>query len=117
MRHGTYLAYELAWALPVIFVQWAVAGRELWRWRRLLCVAVLLATLYLGACDAFALGHGIWRVDPSRVAGLYVGPLPLEELVFYFVTNIMAAQGFVMIAGYLRERRKSRNDSSGTLIL
>ena len=105
MSHLAYLSYELWWALPVVAVQWIVAGRELWRWRRLLLVTVFLATAYLGACDAFALGHGIWRVDPARVVGLYAGPLPLEELVFYFVTNIMAAQGFVMIAGYLRERK------------
>jgi len=105
VSHTAYLSYELWWALPVIAVQWAVAARELWRWRLLLVVSVLLATTYLGACDAFALGHGIWRVDPVRVLGIYAGPLPLEELVFYFVTNIMAAQGFVMIAGYLRERR------------
>jgi len=107
MRHAAYLMYELAWALPVIAVQWAAAWRELWRWRRLLVVAVLLSTAYLGACDAFALGHGIWRVDPARVLGVYAGALPLEELVFYFVTNIMAAQGFVMIAGFLRERHKA----------
>ena len=107
MRQGTYLVYELAWALPVIAVQWAAAWRELWRWRRLLVVGVVIATLYLGACDAFALGHGIWRVDRDRVLGVYVGALPLEELVFYFVTNIMAAQGFVMIAGFLREKRKT----------
>ncbi len=106
MRHGTYLLYELAWALPVIALQWAAAWRELWRWRRLLTAAVLLSTLYLGACDAFALGHGIWRVDPACVVGVYVRALPLEEFVFYFVTNLMATQGFVMIAGYLRERRK-----------
>ena len=101
----TYLIYELAWAVPVVVIQWLVAGRELWRWRRLLGATITLATVYLGACDAFALGHGIWQVDPKRVVGLHLGPLPLEELVFYFVTNIMAAQGFVMIAGYLRERR------------
>ncbi len=106
MRHGAYLIYELVWALPVIAVQWAAAWRELWRWRRLLVVAVLLSTTFLGACDAFALGHGIWRVDPSRVVGVYAGALPLEEFVFYFVTNIMAAQGFVLIAGFLRERGK-----------
>ena len=106
MRHTSYLVYELAWALPVIAVQWMAAGRELWRWHRLLVVAVLLSTVYLGACDAFALGHGIWRVDPVRVVGVYLGALPLEELVFYFVTNVMAAQGFVMIAGFLRERGK-----------
>lgn len=106
MRHTAYLVYELGWALPVIAVQWVAAGRELWRWRRLLAAAVLLSTVYLGACDAFALGHGIWRVDPARVVGVSLGVLPLEELVFYFLTNVMAAQGFVMIAGFLRERGK-----------
>ncbi len=110
MRHSAYLVYELAWALPVILIQWAVAWREVWRWRRLLLVVVGLATLYLAACDAFALGHGIWQVDPSRVLGIYAGPLPLEEFVFYFVTNVMAAQGFVMLAGYLRERGKQGNE-------
>ena len=112
MKPWTYLSYELWWALPVIALQWAAAGRELWRWRRLLVVSVVLATTYLGACDAFALGHGIWSVDPKRVIGIYAGPLPLEELVFYFVTNIMAAQGFVLIAGFLRERRTHPTASS-----
>lgn len=107
MRHWTYLIYELAWAVPVIAIQWAAAWGELWRRRRLLAAAVVMATLYLGACDAFALGHGIWQVDRTRVMGIYAGSLPLEEFVFYFVTNIMAAQGFVMIAGFLRERQKA----------
>lgn len=107
----TYLVYELAWALPVIALQWAAAWRELWRCRRVLVLAVFISTLYLVSCDAFALGHGIWRVDPHRVLGLHFGPLPLEEFIFYFVTNIMAAQGFVLIAGFLRER-ETRNRSS-----
>ncbi len=111
MKSTDYLFYMLVWALPVIGIQWAVAGRELWRWRRLLSVSIGLSTLYLGACDGFALGHGIWSVDPRRVVGIYAGPLPLEEFLFYFLTNIMAAQGFVMIAGFLRERRKQRPPS------
>ena len=106
MKPTDYLTYMLIWALPVIGIQWAAARRELWRWRRLLVVSVTLSTLYLGACDGFALGHGIWSVDPRRVVGIHAGPLPLEEFLFYFLTNIMAAQGFVMIAGFLRERRK-----------
>lgn len=109
-----YLLYELAWALPVIGIQWVVAGRELWRRRRALALTVMLSTLYLAACDGFALGHGIWRVDPRRVLGLRLGPLPLEELVFYFVTNVMAAQGFVMIAGSLRERREKASGTPGS---
>ena len=103
--HDAYLRYELWWAVPVILLQWAAAGRALWRRRRLLAAAIFVATVYLGACDRFALGHGIWRIDPGRVVGVYIGPLPIEELIFYFVTNIMAAQAFVLIAGWLRERR------------
>ena len=108
MKHWTYLLYELSWAMPVIAVQWAAGWRELWRWRRLLVVSVLAATVYLGACDAFALGRGIWQVDRARVVGIYAGALPLEELVFYFVTSIMAAQGFLIIAGFLRERQAKK---------
>ena len=103
--HDAYLRYELFWAVPVILLQWLAAARELWRWRRLLLTVVLLATFYLGACDAFALGHGIWRVDSRRVLGLSAGPLPMEEFVFYLLTNFMATQGFLLIAGYLRERQ------------
>ncbi len=107
--HTAYLSYELFWALPVILLQWAAAWRELWRCRRVLTLAVSLSTLYLAACDGFALGHGIWRVDPRRTLGLHLGPLPLEEFLFYLLTNLMAAQGFVLIAGYLRERKARSN--------
>ena len=40
VKPWAYLSYELWWALPVIAVQWLAAGRELWRWRRLLVVSV-----------------------------------------------------------------------------
>jgi lycopene cyclase domain-containing protein len=109
----TYLVYELAWALPVIAIQWAVAGRELWRCRRALTLTVLAATCYLAACDAFALGHGIWRVDPHRTLGIRLGPLPLEEFLFYLLTNIMAAQGFILITGYLREKNAGKSPIAG----
>ncbi len=111
--HDAYLRYELWWAVPVIAVQWLFAARELWRWRRLLAVVIVGATAYLAMCDGFALGHGIWRVDAARVVGIYWGPLPLEELVFYFVTNIMAVQGFVLISGFLRERRGQSHRQDG----
>ena len=111
--HGAYLRYELWWAVPVILIQWLVTWRELWRWRRLLVATVTLSTVYLGACDGWALGHGIWRVDPHRVLGIYAGSLPLEEFIFYFVTNIMAAQGFVLIVGYLREWRRRQAGAAG----
>ncbi len=50
----------------------------------------------------WATAFGGWTGRGS--SGSMPGKLPLEELVFYFVTNIMAAQGFVMIAGFLRDR-------------
>ena len=51
-----------------------------------------------------AMASGAW----IRAASLACtsAPLPLEEAVFYLVTNVMAAQGFVMLTGYLRERSR-----------
>ncbi|MHB8619845.1 MAG: lycopene cyclase domain-containing protein [Chloroflexota bacterium] len=93
---ATYLVFELAWALPVLALQWLAGGAELWRLRRPLLGAVLLATAYLSLADTYAITHGIWRLNPRRVTGLALGPLPLEEALFFLVTNMMVVQGVAL---------------------
>jgi putative membrane protein len=110
----TYLLLLVFWALPVLILQWTVAGRTLWRARRLLVATTVLCGTYLSAADAFAIAHGIWQISPSGVTGICLGAhLPLEESLFYFITAAMSAQGYVIIAGALaeasdRSRRKER---------
>ena len=99
MGHWTYLAFELAWALPVIVGQWAIGRDRLLAHRRLLPLGVALPTLYLCAADAFAIRVGIWHLSPELTTNVWLGGLPLEEGVFFLLTNVMVVQGVLMFEG------------------
>jgi lycopene cyclase domain-containing protein len=101
----TYLVILLGWALPILAVQWAVAGRALWRARRLLVATVLLCGTYLSTADHLAIAKGVWQIPPAGIVGVrFFRHLPLEEALFYYLTAAMSAQGFVMIAGHFKPR-------------
>jgi lycopene cyclase domain-containing protein len=93
----TYLTFELLWALPVIALQWAVGRRVLWEHRRILLVAVALATLYLSVADSVAIDQGIWTLHAPRIVGVKLGDLPIEEILFFLLTNAMVVQSVVLV--------------------
>ena len=93
---GTYLGLILAWAAPVLAMQWGWAGREIWARRRAWAIGVAVPTLYLWVADAVAIGSGIWTITPRFTLGPAVGPLPLEEAVFFLVTNLLVVQGLLL---------------------
>ena len=95
----SYLILLTLWALPIIGLQWAVAGRTLWRSRRLLAATVALCSVYLSLADHFAIARGIWQIREEGILGLrFQGHLPLEEALFFFLTVVMCAQGFVLLS-------------------
>lgn len=99
LGHATYLVILIGWVLPIVGVQWLVAGRALWRARRLILTTVLLCGTYLALADAVAIAKGIWQIAPEGTVGVVFGDhLPLEEALFYYLTALMSAQGFVMLA-------------------
>jgi lycopene cyclase domain-containing protein len=93
---GTYLGLILAWAAPVLAGQWAFAGREIWERRRAFALAVAVPTLWLWMADAVAISSGIWHISERFTLGPALGPLPLEEAVFFLVTNLLAVQGLLL---------------------
>lgn len=95
---GTYLALELVWALPPIALQWAFGGDILWRNRRLVLLALVPMTLYLAGADAIAIGAGTWTIDPAQSTGLLLGGLlPIEEFLFFGLTNTLVTFGLVLV--------------------
>ena len=107
----SYLVLLLAWALPVILVQWLVAGRALWLARRRLAVGIALCSVYLSLADHFAIARGIWQIPEAGILGVrFGGHLPLEEALFFFLTVVMSAQGFVMIAAHFANARPEKVD-------
>ena len=95
---GTYLALELAWALPPIMLQLAFGADILWRHRRLILLTLVPATLYLSAADAIAIGAGTWTIDPAQSLNIYIGGiLPVEEFLFFGLTNVLLTFGMVLV--------------------
>ncbi|HZU14001.1 MAG TPA: lycopene cyclase domain-containing protein [Chloroflexota bacterium] len=99
MTHLTYLLFELGWALPVLILQWLVGRTVLRRHLRPLLISIGIATVYLSLADAFAIAHGIWALHESRILGVRIGDLPIEESIFFLATNAMVAQSIVLIHG------------------
>ena len=105
-RPGTYLGLQLTWALPPIILQLAVAADVLWRYRRLVVTGIVPPTLYLAAADSLAIGSGTWIIDPQQSLNLLIGGvLPLEEFLFFLVTNVLLVFGMTLI---LARETKSR---------
>lgn len=92
-----YLGLELAWALPAIIFQLVFGADILWRQRSLLFWSIVIPTIYLSLADALAIGSGIWTISPAKSTGILLGGvLPLEEFVFFFLTNTLVVFGFVL---------------------
>ena len=93
-----YLGAILAWAAPVLALQWAVGWRYLWDRRRTFALAVLAPTLYLSAIDRWAIADGIWVLADQYTTGVTVLGLPVEEGAFFLVTNVFVSQGLILYA-------------------
>jgi len=94
---ATYLALEIVWFLPPVILQLSVGADVLWRRRRLVSLALFPAIAYLSAADAVAIDAGTWTINPGKSTGILLGGvLPLEELVFFTLTNALIVFGMVL---------------------
>lgn len=95
---GTYLGLELAWALPPIMLQLIFGADILWHRRKLVLPAILVPTLYLSAMDSLAIQAGTWTINPAQSTGVLLGGvLPVEEFVFFLLTNTLIGFGVTLM--------------------
>jgi lycopene cyclase domain-containing protein len=95
---GTYLALELGWALIPIMLQLAFGADILWRYRRIVLLSFVPLTLYLSAADALAINYGTWTISPEQSLEILIGGvLPVEELIFFLLTNVLVTFGLVLL--------------------
>ncbi len=122
-----YLTLILSWALVPILVQTIFGGDILWHYGRLLLLGIVPSTAYLATADALAILSGTWTISDGQTVGiLLAGVLPLEEFLFFLITNVLVVFGMVLFlaqashqrAGpYLPDRvRVTRADSFDTLV-
>jgi len=110
---GTYLMITLVWALPPIIVQLAFGADILWHHRKLVGGVILPIGLYLSLADSLAIQAGIWAIDPAQSTGLFIGGLPLEEGIFFFVTAMLITFGMTLtLANESRQRFPLRSQET-----
>ncbi|MBE0682702.1 MAG: lycopene cyclase domain-containing protein [Anaerolineales bacterium] len=94
----TYLSITLFWAFPAIFPQLLYGADILWHHRRLVLPGVLIPGTYLSLMDIVALTDTTWSIAKDQTTGiLFFGILPLEEVVFFFITNILIVFGLTLL--------------------
>ncbi|UCG24394.1 MAG: lycopene cyclase domain-containing protein [Chloroflexota bacterium] len=95
---ATYMALELGWALPPIGLQLLFGADILWRYRRLAALSLVSLTLYLSAADAVAINLGTWTINPDKSFDLLLGGiLPVEEFLFFLLTNTLITFGITLV--------------------
>lgn len=97
-QEATYIALELGWALPPIGLQLLFGADILWRYRRLVTISIVSLTLYLSAADAVAINLGTWTINPEKSLDLLIGGiLPVEEFLFFLLTNTLIMFGITLV--------------------
>ncbi len=105
-RPDNYLGLILGWALPPIMLQVGFGGDILWKHRRLVAAGILPTTTYLGLTDSLAIGSGTWAINPEKTVKQEVIPhLPFEELLFFFLTNVLLVFGVTLVQDKNSENR------------
>jgi lycopene cyclase domain-containing protein len=93
----TYLSIILFWALPPIMIQLLFGADILWHYRRLVFWAIFVPGAYLSLMDIVALTETTWSISPTQTTGiLFFGILPLEEALFFFITNVLITFGMTL---------------------
>lgn len=90
-----YLTLILLWGIPPLMIHITFGGDILWHRRRRTAILITVFTLYFIVVDTIAIREGIWTINPNQSTNIMLpGGLPIEEAVFFLVTNTLI--GFSM---------------------
>ena len=103
---ATYTNLILSWALFPILIQCVFGADILWHYRLPISLATLSTTLYLSVSDSFAIQAGTWEISPVYSFELFLlGRLPVEEFLFFLLTNLLVAVGVSLVLAVASHRR------------
>jgi lycopene cyclase domain-containing protein len=100
-----YLIHLMAWALPLILLQLVVLARHYKERTGAVLRAVLppafVIGVYLSVADHLAISAGIWNFGEGKHLGVYVGAVPLEEVLFFVMTSLLVSLGLALFTALL----------------
>ncbi|KAJ6635851.1 Bifunctional lycopene cyclase/phytoene synthase [Pseudolycoriella hygida] len=89
-----YLCTITWWALLIVVILWYIASSFVVQcYQQILC-SVVFPSFYLCYVDVIALRAKVWHINESTSLEIFVvDELPLEEVVFFFITNFLVVIG------------------------
>jgi len=78
----TYLSVDIACILFPLLFSFHPRLRFYRQWRYFLMPCILTAVFFL-LWDSLFTSMGVWRFNPAFIMGIYLGNMPLEELLFF----------------------------------
>lgn len=104
--YDTYLGLILVWALVPFMGQLVFGADILWRERLLVFSTIAVSTLYLALADSLAIVSGTWTINPNQSLPILLGGvLPIEEFLFFLMTNVLIACGAALMASQESQQR------------
>lgn len=91
-----YLGLILAWSGPILTLLWSLGGPRLWSLRSVLLPPIVGVTAYLWIADRAAIEWDIWTISSQFTVGWVPLGLPVEEALFFVVTNLMVSLGLTL---------------------
>jgi lycopene cyclase domain-containing protein len=102
----SYLSIILFWALPAMIMQVLFGADFLWHYRKLVLWGILVPGMYLSLMDIVALKNTTWSISPTQTTGiLFFGILPFEEVIFFFITNVLVTFGMTLLLSNISQQR------------
>jgi lycopene cyclase domain-containing protein len=97
-----YLAHLLVFGLPVLALEVALL-QHVWGPRLLVLLRAVLppalwVTLWLVLADELAISKGVWAFPEGKHLGVYLGRVPVEEVLFFLLTNLLVALGLPLFS-------------------
>ncbi len=92
-----YAGLILVWAGPILLGQWALGAHLIRAYAPTLLKTLGVGVTYLWIIDAWAIRDQIWTIAAQTSTGLKIGPLPIEEALFFFLTSLMVLQGITLL--------------------
>lgn len=109
-----YLIHLLGWTLPLIAFQLVALSRHYKERTGAVLKAVLppafIIGVYLSIADHLAISTGIWNFGEGKHLAVYLGLVPLEEVLFFLLTSVLVSLGlalFTALVSLFREARAS----------
>ena len=100
----------VAITLPLEFV----LGARVYRRPRLLLPTLVVVIAVFGLWDVLGIERGHWTFDATYMTGVMLGPLPLEELVFFVVIPLAALLSYEAVGNLLQAARRRARDREET---